>query len=62
MNDKEYLAYEVVGSAEYLAAKVAATFPKEFAEIVRKCFASEIDAIAAALIEEYKVLVEQKEG
>lgn len=53
--DKDWKAYEVVGSAECLAAKVAATFPKEFAEIVRKCFASELSEIIEAL-------AEQKEG
>ena len=49
MNDKEYLAYEVVGSAEYLAAKVAATFPEEFAETVARFNADKLDAIIEAL-------------
>lgn len=53
--DKDWKAYEVVGSAEYLAAKVAATFPKEFAEIVKRWYADEINAIIEAL-------AEQKEG
>lgn len=53
--DKDWKAYEVVGNAECLAAKVAATFPKEFAEIVKRWYADEINAIIEAL-------AEQKEG
>lgn len=53
MNEIDYL--EVVGASEYLAAKVAATFPKEFAETLKRWYASDISAIIEAL-------TEQKEG
>lgn len=53
--DKEYKVHETVGRAEYFAASVAATFPKEFAEIVKRWYADEINAIIEAL-------AEQKEG
>lgn len=47
--DKDWKAYEVVGSAECLAAKVAATFPKEFAEVVARWNPGDIDKIIDAL-------------
>ena len=58
--DKDWKAYEVVGSAEYLAAKVAATFPEEFAETVARLFTPETDAIIEALQEVKENL--KKEG
>ena len=49
MTTKEYKAFEILGGAEHLAAKVAATFPEEFAETVARFNADKLDEIIEAL-------------
>ncbi len=49
MTSKEYKAFEILGGAEHLAAKVAATFPEEFAETVARFNADKLDEIIEAL-------------